>query len=88
MLRSKKMRLIGTGSARIRIVVGSSRRRAFDSKLGRKEPDPLNEKPQVDMFRDLARELETDDDEARIDERLKKLAAVKPKAAKSNDGKA
>ena len=48
----------------------------------------MNEKPQVDMFRDLARELETDDDEARIDERLKKLAAVKPKAAKSNDGKA
>jgi hypothetical protein len=36
--------------------------------------------PQVDKFKKLARELETDDDEARFDERLKKLAkASKPK---------
>ena len=33
-------------------------------------PDP---KPQIDKFRELARELETDDDEAAFDERLKKL---------------
>jgi len=31
-------------------------------------------KPQVDKFRDLARELECDDDEAAFDEKLKKLA--------------
>jgi len=42
----------------------------------------VNEKPQVDKFRHLARELETDDDEARFDERLKKLAAAKPKNLK------
>jgi hypothetical protein len=35
-------------------------------------------KSQIDKFRDLARELETDDDEAAFDERLKKLAAAKP----------
>jgi hypothetical protein len=41
-------------------------------------------KPQIDKFRDLARQIETDDDEARFDERLKKLATAphKPKAAK------
>ena len=42
-------------------------------------------KPQIDELRDLARELETDDDEARCDARLKKLATApakpKPKAA-------
>jgi hypothetical protein len=31
-------------------------------------------KPQIDKFRDAARELETDDDEVRFDERLKRLA--------------
>jgi hypothetical protein len=36
----------------------------------------LNDKPQLDEFRALARELEADDDEARFDERLKKLAAA------------
>jgi hypothetical protein len=42
-------------------------------------PDPPP-KPQIDKFRELARQLETDDDEARFDERLKKLAgAPKPK---------
>ncbi len=36
---------------------------------------------QINKFRDLARELETDDDEASFEERLKKLATVphKPK---------
>ena len=35
-------------------------------------------KPQIDKFRELARELETDHDEAAFDERLKKLATAKP----------
>jgi len=40
---------------------------------------PPPPKPQVDKFRDLARELECDDDEARFDEKLKQLAkALKP----------
>ncbi|WP_309607211.1 hypothetical protein [Phenylobacterium sp.] len=41
--------------------------------------------PQVDKFRELARELECDDDEAAFDERLKKLATAPPapKAEKS-----
>jgi len=39
-------------------------------------------KPQIEKFRDLARELETDDDEARFDERLKKMAKARtPRAA-------
>jgi hypothetical protein len=38
-------------------------------------------KRQIDKFRDAARELETDDDGARFDERLKRLVdAGKPKA--------
>ncbi|GIL01250.1 MAG: hypothetical protein BroJett030_11490 [Alphaproteobacteria bacterium] len=32
------------------------------------------EKTQADKFREAARELETDDDEKRFDERLKKIA--------------
>lgn len=39
-----------------------------------KKKHPQPEKSQVEKFRDLARELETDDDEARFNERLKKLA--------------
>ena len=41
-------------------------------------------KPQLDKFKDLARELECDDDEAPFDERLKKLATapVEPQAEK------
>ena len=38
---------------------------------------------QLDKFRELARELETDDDEARFDERLKKLAKT-PKPGKAS----
>lgn len=33
---------------------------------------------QLDKFKELARELEADEDEARWDERLKKLAKSKP----------
>jgi|HubBroStandDraft_5_1064220.scaffolds.fasta_scaffold1373702_1 hypothetical protein len=39
---------------------------------------------QVDKFRDLARELECDDDEAAFDERLKRIATV-PKSGKPSD---
>lgn len=35
-------------------------------------------KPQSDKFKEAARELETDEDEARWDERLKKVAKHKP----------
>jgi len=35
-------------------------------------------KTQLDKFKALARELEADEDEARWDERLKKVAAQKP----------
>lgn len=38
-----------------------------------------NEPPtQLDKFKQAARELETDDDEARFDERMKKLVRHKP----------
>jgi hypothetical protein len=33
---------------------------------------------QLDKFKQAARELETDDDEARFDERIKKLVKHKP----------
>jgi len=35
-------------------------------------------KSQLDKFKELARELEADEDEARWDERLKKVAKGKP----------
>ncbi len=35
-------------------------------------------KTQLDKFKEAARELETDDDEARFDERVKKLVRHKP----------
>ncbi|MEE4210125.1 MAG: hypothetical protein V2I43_12760 [Parvularcula sp.] len=39
----------------------------------------MNEKKtQLDRFKEAARELETDDDEARFNERLRKLAKTKP----------
>jgi len=39
----------------------------------------MNEKKtQLDKFKKLARELECDEDEARWDERLKKVAKAKP----------
>ena len=45
---------------------------------------PEDSKPQADKFRDLARELECDEDEAAFDERLRKLAKA-PKAEKPKD---
>jgi len=35
-------------------------------------------RPQLEKFKQVARELETDDDEARFDERMKKLVKHKP----------
>ena len=35
-------------------------------------------KKQIDKFKDLARELETDDSEERFDERLRKIAKPPP----------
>lgn len=35
-------------------------------------------KPQLDKFKEAARELEADEDEARWEERLKKVAKAKP----------
>ncbi len=37
---------------------------------------------QLDKFKELARELEADEDEARWDEKLGKIAKVKPKPEK------
>jgi hypothetical protein len=52
--------------------------------LGREEARPLgDDTPQVDKFRELARELECDDDEDAFDERLKKLATA-PKEPKTD----
>ena len=39
-------------------------------------------KTQIDKFKDLAREVEADEDEARWDERLKKMAKAKPSVEK------
>ena len=39
----------------------------------------MTDKPsQLDKFKEAARQLETDDDEARFDERMKKLLKQKP----------
>ena len=40
-----------------------------------KTPPPLS---QLDKFKEAARDLETDDDEARFDERMRKLVKQKP----------
>lgn len=42
-----------------------------------------SDKPQLDKFKEAARELEADEDEAHWDERLKKVAKAKPKPEKS-----
>ena len=38
----------------------------------------MDKKTQADKFKEAARELECDEDEARWDERLKKVAKAKP----------
>lgn len=37
-------------------------------------PDPRDDKPQVDKFKDLARELEADEDEERFEEQVRRIA--------------
>ncbi len=37
-------------------------------------PDSKAEPPQIDKFRELARELEADEDEARFEETVRKIA--------------
>jgi hypothetical protein len=41
------------------------------------------DKPQLDKFKEAARELECDEDEAHWDERLKKVAKAKPESGDS-----
>lgn len=43
------------------------------------------EKSQIERFKEAARELETDDDEERFNEHLKKLTKQKPDNKKSSD---
>lgn len=42
-------------------------------------------KSQLERFKEAARQLETDDDEERFNERLKKLAKQKPDDKKSDE---
>ncbi|WP_185969868.1 hypothetical protein [Rhizobium straminoryzae] len=42
-------------------------------------------KRQIDKFREAARELETDDDEARFDQRLGKIAKAPPQKDSKNE---
>lgn len=48
--------------------------------------DERKEKSQLDRFKEAARQLETDDDEERFNEKLKKLAKQKPEGGKAKDG--
>ncbi|SLN78050.1 hypothetical protein ROA7023_04703 [Roseisalinus antarcticus] len=43
------------------------------------------EKSQLERFKEAARQLESDDDEKRFEERLKKLVKQKPKDDKKED---
>ncbi len=43
--------------------------------------DTDHDKPQTDKFRDLARELEADEDPAHFEETLKKIATPREKTA-------
>jgi len=45
---------------------------------------PKDEKPQLDKFKEAARELECDDDEQRFKERVGKLVKAKPTGAESD----
>lgn len=47
--------------------------------------DSNNQKSQSDKFRDGARAAETDDDEGRFNERLKKLTKQKPGKGRPKD---
>ena len=42
------------------------------------KPRPVDEKPQIERFREAARELEYDDDEVAFDEKLRQIMKAKP----------
>ena len=44
-----------------------------------------DQKTQLDKFKEAARQLETDDDEERFEERLKQMVRQKPNEKKSSD---
>ncbi|WP_176399603.1 hypothetical protein [Novosphingobium sp. B 225] len=46
----------------------------------------IADQSQSDKFKQAARELEADEDEARWDDRLRKVAKAKPKPEKQNVG--
>lgn len=47
----------------------------------------MNDKPQLDKFKDLARDLEADEDEARFEETVRKIAPKdRPHHAGEADG--
>lgn len=46
----------------------------------------MADKKQIDRFKEAARELETDDDEVRFNEKLKKLAKRKPEEKPEKNG--
>lgn len=48
-------------------------------------PDSKAEQSQLDKFKDLARELEADEDEARFEERLRQIAKNPPQPKPSDD---
>jgi hypothetical protein len=49
---------------------------------------PTDETPQVDKFKEAAREVETDDRDEAFDEKLRRVAkAPKPEPRKPNDAK-
>jgi len=43
-----------------------------------RKPRPPDEKPQIERFREAARELGCDDDEAAFDEKLRQIMRAKP----------
>lgn len=45
----------------------------------------MADKSQLDRFKEAARELETDDDEKRFNEKLRKLVKQKPKDDEASD---
>ena len=44
------------------------------------------EKSQADKFRDAAKEVETDDDEKRFDEKLRRITKAPQKKSEKSDG--
>jgi hypothetical protein len=47
--------------------------------------DQKDDRPQLDKFRDLARELEADEDAERFEETVRKIAPKDRKAAEGNE---